>query len=324
MKASEGNLPDRQPHPLCAAWPEMTAAEFADLKADIGKRGVVDPVVMLDGEILDGRHRYRAARELGIRRVMTTQYDGKDPAGYVIGKNAHRRHQSKAERARAVAKCRGWRPRKGGRPSQKKPCQPDMVSTNAAMAKEAGVSASTMARAKRGVRVERGEVPATPKPKPASTPKRERAPSAGELRELRELRAKCEHLSKAITQKGIENDTLKVKAAAFDALAKDIKDDEPVTLGGIAGGERIKVLKLNDGAKLKRIVVALENLTSTFGTKLTFAQSLHKNEMRERRRAEGAVRTLKRMLKAARYEPRTAKEKEAFEFKREKPFHPGA
>ena len=322
MKARDGNLPDLKLHPLCAAWPEMTAEQFADLKADIAKRGVYDPVIVLDGMILDGQNRWRAARELGIPAPMTREYTGESPAAFVIGKNARRRHMPKAEVARAVARCLDWRPRQGGRPSQKKPCQVGKVS-NADMAKAAGVGERTMSRAKHDVRVERGEIPATPKPKPASTPKpkRERVPDAGELRELR---AKCEHLSKAISQVTVENDTLKVKAAAFDALARKIKDDEPVTLGGIAGGERVKVLKLDDGAKLKRIVVALENLTSTFGTKLTFAQSLHKNEMRERRRAEGAVRTLKRMLKAARYEPRTAKEKEAFEFKREKTFHPGA
>lgn len=174
MKARDGKLPDLKLHPLCAAWPEMTAAEFADLKADIAKRGVYDPVIVLDGMILDGQHRYRAARELGIPAPMTLEFSGKDPAAYVIGKNARRRHMSKIECARAVARCLDWRPRQGGRPSQKKPCQVGMVS-HADMATAAGVGERTMSRAKHDVRVESGEVPATPKPKPASTPKPKRA-----------------------------------------------------------------------------------------------------------------------------------------------------
>jgi len=321
MKASEGNLPDLKPHPLCAAWPEMTAEQFADLKADIGKRGVHDPVVMLDGMILDGRHRYRAARELGIPKVMTVEYTGKYPAAYVIGKNAHRRHLPKAERARAVARCLDWRPRQGGRPSKKKPCQVGMVS-NADMATAAGVGKRTMSRAKREVREERGEVPATPKPKPASTPKpkRERVPDAGELRELR---AKCKHLSNAFSQVTVENEKLRGGAAAFDALAKDIKDDEPVTLGGIAGGERVKVLKLDDGAKLKRKIVDLDLIIATFEKRLTFAQMVQRDDRRHRLAAEDKVRVLKRMLKRAQVEPRTATEIAAFEFKPAKPL-PGA
>jgi len=75
--------------------PAMTEAEFKELKADIEKHGQRDPIIILDGKILDGRNRYRACCELGIK-PDTVKFDdhlvGGDPIAYVISTNVHRRH----------------------------------------------------------------------------------------------------------------------------------------------------------------------------------------------------------------------------------------
>jgi len=44
-----------QLHPLAARYPRMTGKDFDLLVADIRKHGVRDPLVLLDGKLLDGR-----------------------------------------------------------------------------------------------------------------------------------------------------------------------------------------------------------------------------------------------------------------------------
>ena len=53
-------------HPVAATFPMMSEEEFAGLKEDIRVKGQSVPVVMYNQNIIDGRNRYRACRELGI------------------------------------------------------------------------------------------------------------------------------------------------------------------------------------------------------------------------------------------------------------------
>ncbi|MCC8163427.1 MAG: ParB N-terminal domain-containing protein, partial [Lachnospiraceae bacterium] len=47
--------------------PELTADEYAELKNDIARRGVMVPIEFdEDGNILDGYHRFQICKELGI------------------------------------------------------------------------------------------------------------------------------------------------------------------------------------------------------------------------------------------------------------------
>ena len=89
-------------HPLAEIMPPMTAQEYADLRDSIRSDGLREPLVLLDGAILDGRHRYRACCELGIE-PRTKAFPGGDPVRYVIGANIHRRHLNASQRAIAVA-----------------------------------------------------------------------------------------------------------------------------------------------------------------------------------------------------------------------------
>jgi ParB-like chromosome segregation protein Spo0J len=90
------------PHPLALLIPEMGDDDFAGLKEDIGHRGLLEPVVLYEGRILDGRHRYRACQETG-RRIDFTEYTGTDAVGYVMALNLHRRHLTVAQRAFVAA-----------------------------------------------------------------------------------------------------------------------------------------------------------------------------------------------------------------------------
>lgn len=95
-------------HPLCALFPEMSGDEFASLVADIKANGLRDPIVTLDGQILDGQNRQRACDAAGVKPIYVS-YTGADPATYIEGKNLHRRHLTAGQRASAVAALQDWR-----------------------------------------------------------------------------------------------------------------------------------------------------------------------------------------------------------------------
>ena len=79
----------------------MDKERFAELKADIAKHGLQEPIKIHDGKILDGRNRYKACHELGIE-ALTTPYDGTSPWCYVWSRNAQRRDLSSAEQRAAI------------------------------------------------------------------------------------------------------------------------------------------------------------------------------------------------------------------------------
>ncbi|MCM2544867.1 ParB N-terminal domain-containing protein [Burkholderia glumae] len=94
-------------HPLCALFPRLEGVEFDALKADIAANGQRAPIVIHDGQILDGGNRYRACVELGIEPV-TTPFDGADLLAYVLSLNLHRRHLSPGQQAAIVAAATDW------------------------------------------------------------------------------------------------------------------------------------------------------------------------------------------------------------------------
>lgn len=97
-------------HPLSALWPEMPPEDFAKFVADIAQHGVREPIVLLDGMILDGWHRYRAAKEAD-QAFESVEYTGDDPVAFVISVNRHRRHLTVEQRVACVIDAREWRSR---------------------------------------------------------------------------------------------------------------------------------------------------------------------------------------------------------------------
>ena len=87
-------------HPICAALPEMEAADFAQLVKDIQQNGLQEPIMLFKGRILDGRHRWRACLEAGIEPDFE-EFSGTDDdaVAWVIAKNIHRRHLTPQQRA---------------------------------------------------------------------------------------------------------------------------------------------------------------------------------------------------------------------------------
>ena len=91
-------------HDLAALMPEMDEEQFAALKDSIELRGARNPIILYEGQILDGRHRYRALKELAAEgkspawRVEDLPADD-DPVEYVLDQNANRRDMTPGGRA---------------------------------------------------------------------------------------------------------------------------------------------------------------------------------------------------------------------------------
>jgi len=90
-------------HELANVFPLIEGDEFAGLVADIGKQGLLEAIVLLDGKILDGRNRYRACVEAGVEPHFE-EFDGEDPVAFVVSKNVARRHLDESQRALAAAR----------------------------------------------------------------------------------------------------------------------------------------------------------------------------------------------------------------------------
>ena len=77
-------------HPAADAFPMMMDTEFDDLKANIAEHGLLVPVVLCEGKILDGRNRYKACEAIGVP-IRTEDYHG-NPWEYVWSLNGERRN----------------------------------------------------------------------------------------------------------------------------------------------------------------------------------------------------------------------------------------
>jgi hypothetical protein len=85
-------------HEYADAFPMATDGEIQQMAADIKERGLLNPIITLDGKILDGRNRARAC-EIADVTPDYTEYSGTDPLGDVVAWNLHRRQLSTSQRA---------------------------------------------------------------------------------------------------------------------------------------------------------------------------------------------------------------------------------
>jgi hypothetical protein len=85
---------DLPAHPVAKLFPMMSDADLAALTEDIRLHGVKVPILIHGGQILDGRHRYKACRALGMV-CPSTEWNGRDPWLEVQSRNLMRRHLAK-------------------------------------------------------------------------------------------------------------------------------------------------------------------------------------------------------------------------------------
>jgi hypothetical protein len=86
-------------HPAALAMPQMSADDYNALREDIARNGQLLPIELLDGQVIDGRHRQMACEELGIQpECVEIELDGHTPASYVWSLNRCRRHMTTAQK----------------------------------------------------------------------------------------------------------------------------------------------------------------------------------------------------------------------------------
>ena len=90
-------------HPLAELLLPMEGDELRLLAEDIAARGQRHPIILYEGEILDGRARYLACKEIGLE-PNSVIYSGNDPIGEVISVNYRRGHKNESQRALAAAR----------------------------------------------------------------------------------------------------------------------------------------------------------------------------------------------------------------------------
>jgi N6-adenosine-specific RNA methylase IME4 len=94
-------------HFIAGILPLIEGKEFDALVADIRGFGLREPIVTLDGAILDGRNRYSACLAAGVEprfRDFDPEFDGHSPLDFVISKNLKRRHLDESQRAMVAAR----------------------------------------------------------------------------------------------------------------------------------------------------------------------------------------------------------------------------
>lgn len=95
-------------HPLAEKFPPIPPEDFEELKESIRKYGLFEPIIINDqGQILDGRHRYRALIELGMElkayqsTISFEEVRTKDKPlteeQFIYDSNIHRRHLTKTQ-----------------------------------------------------------------------------------------------------------------------------------------------------------------------------------------------------------------------------------
>lgn len=97
---------DLQRHELSAIFGDMPAPDYASLLESVRRDGFIENTIkLLNGQVLDGWHRYRAAQELNLIRKLKFQEwnpdpdrDG-DPKVFVLARNIERRHLAASQRA---------------------------------------------------------------------------------------------------------------------------------------------------------------------------------------------------------------------------------
>lgn len=96
-------------HPIADLLPPMSPDEHAALLADIHANGLVEPIALFEGKILDGRHRARACEEAGVEPRYRELPEGIDPLEYVLSENLHRRHLASEQRAAVAVEADAYR-----------------------------------------------------------------------------------------------------------------------------------------------------------------------------------------------------------------------
>src|SRR6516225_7487753 len=93
-------------HPLANMFPMIEGNAFEELKRDIAAQGILEPIRLYQGMILDGRNRYAAAKACGHSFSVDDfiQWEGTlaEAEAWVISTNMHRRQLTTKQKQEVI------------------------------------------------------------------------------------------------------------------------------------------------------------------------------------------------------------------------------
>ena len=94
--------------------PMMGDEEFDQLVENLKEIGLQNPIVLYEGQILDGRNRYLGCVKAGVP-LKFIEFDGEDPVAFVHAVNVHRRHLTVEQKLDLVSKLLAESPERSDR-----------------------------------------------------------------------------------------------------------------------------------------------------------------------------------------------------------------
>lgn len=91
-------------HEVANIFPLMQGREFEELKDDVKKFGLREPIWTYQGKIIDGRNRFRACQETNTEPQFREWDEEGDLVSFVVSLNLHRRHLDESQRAVVAAR----------------------------------------------------------------------------------------------------------------------------------------------------------------------------------------------------------------------------
>ncbi|USE39218.1 MT-A70 family methyltransferase [Endozoicomonas sp. SCSIO W0465] len=134
-------------HAIADIFPLMDGQPLADLTDDIKQHGLREPIWLYDGQILDGRNRYRACLAAGVEPVFA-DYQDDDPVGFVVSLNLHRRHLNKGQKAISAGKAADAKKEDNLKRGSEGQIRPSGKTTISEAAKQFDVGSTTVKSAK--------------------------------------------------------------------------------------------------------------------------------------------------------------------------------
>ena len=85
---------------LALAFPPLSPAQYSRLLASIIAHGLIHPIVIWRGQVIDGLHRLKACLEAGVEPRYEVLHDDADPFQYLAGVNVPHRDMTQNDKAR--------------------------------------------------------------------------------------------------------------------------------------------------------------------------------------------------------------------------------
>ena len=104
---------DLEPHKMSTIVPGMSSDDYHRLTESMEAHGYLEdhPIMLFEGRILDGGHRYRAANEVGVTPTYR-DFKGTEAQAlaFILASNTHRRHLTKRQIAQTLVNAESLKP----------------------------------------------------------------------------------------------------------------------------------------------------------------------------------------------------------------------